>query len=186
MMRLLAQNWWALALRGVFAIIFGLLALFMPGITLGALILLFGIYALADGIFAIVAGIRAAASNERWLELIAEGIISILAGLVAFFVPLATALVFLYLIAAWAVVTGIMEIVAAIRLRREIQNEWLLMLEGVLSIALGVLLIAFPSSGIVALVWWIGIYAIIFGAAMIGLAFRLRGMMPEQTKPIHL
>ncbi len=185
MLRLLALNWWAVGLRGVFAIIFGLLALFMPGITLGVLVLLFGIYALADGVFAIVSGVRAAAHHERWLALIAEGIISILAGLIAFFAPLATALAFLYLIAAWAFITGILEIVEAVRLRREIEGEWLLILQGILSIALGVLLAAFPSSGMLALVWWIGIYAIIFGALLIGLAFRLRSTLPEETKPAH-
>jgi uncharacterized membrane protein HdeD (DUF308 family) len=175
MLGMAAQNWWALALRGVAALIFGILALVMPGLTLEALIVLFAVYALVDGVFAIVAGIRAAERHERWGMLALEGVASIVAGLIALFMPLAAAVGLLYLLAAWAVVTGIFEIAAAIQLRREIRGEWLLVLDGVLTVALGIAFMVMPGLGLLAIAWWIGIYALIFGVVMIGLAFRLRG-----------
>jgi uncharacterized membrane protein HdeD (DUF308 family) len=122
----LSENWWALALRGVAAVIFGLLALFWPGITLTALILLFGAFALVDGVFAIVAGIRGV-EGRRWL-LLAEGVLGAIAGLVALSLPGTVAIVMLYVVAAWAVLTGLLEIVAAVQLRREIEGEWALAL----------------------------------------------------------
>jgi uncharacterized membrane protein HdeD (DUF308 family) len=178
-MTALARNWWALAIRGVAAIIFGLLALFMPGVTLAALILLFGAYAIVDGVFNLVAALRGRVEERsRWL-LSLEGLVSIGAGIAAFTLPGLTALVLLYVIGAWAVITGILEIVAAIRLRDEIPNEWWLVAGGVVSVIFGVLLFAAPAAGALALVLWIGIYAIVFGALLVGLAFRLRREQPE-------
>lgn len=187
MMQQLAHNWWVLALRGALAILFGVLALAMPGITLAALILLFGVYAVVDGVFTIVSGIRAARRHERWGPLVLEGVVGIVAGAIALFVPLAAALAFIYLFAAWALVTGALEIAAAIRLRNEIRGEWLLALSGVLSILVGVFIAIFPGLGLVGLVWAIGAYAIVFGVVMIGLAFRMRRVeheMPHAT-PAH-
>src|SRR5215210_3058377 len=178
----LARNWWVLALRGLVAIVFGLLAFLWPGITLWALILLFGAYMLVDGVFAIVAGVRAAGNEARWWLLLVEGILGVLAGIVAFLWPGLTALALLYFIAAWAIVTGIFEIVGAIRLRREIEGEWALILGGTLSVLFGVLLVVIPApAGILSLTWLIGVYAVAFGVLLLILAFRVRNA-PSSTE----
>lgn len=174
MLDVLARNWWAVVLRGVFAVIFGLLALIWPGATLFVLIMLFGAYALVDGVFALIAAFRVA-GGDRW-PLLLEGVVGILIGLLTFFWPGVTALVLLSFIAAWAIITGIFEIVAAIRLRREIEGEWALGLAGVASLIFGVLLILFPGAGALSLIWLIGAYAIVFGILLILLGLRLRGM----------
>ncbi len=169
-------HWWALALRGAIAILFGLAALLRPDIALEALILLFGAYALVDGVFAIVGvfgGTRG--GTPRWL-LVIEGIAGILAGLIAFVLPGLTAVLLLYLIAAWAVVTGIFEIASAIRLRQEITGEWALIVGGALSIIFGVILAVIgPVAGLLSLVWLIGVYALVFGILMLITAFQVRG-----------
>jgi uncharacterized membrane protein HdeD (DUF308 family) len=169
-------HWWALALRGAIAILFGLAALLRPGIALEALILLFGAYALVDGVFAIVGvfgGTRG--GTPRWL-LVIEGIAGILAGLIAFVLPGLTAILLLYLIAAWAVVTGIFEIASAIRLRQEITGEWALIIGGALSIIFGVILAVIgPVAGLLSMVWLIGVYALAFGILMLITAFQVRG-----------
>jgi len=169
-------HWWALAIRGGIAILFGLAALLRPDIALEALILLFGAYALVDGVFAIVGvfgGTRG--GTPRWLLLI-EGIAGVLAGLIAFVLPGLTAVVFLYLIAAWAVVTGVFEIATAIRLRQEIRGEWALIIGGALSVLFGVILAVIgPVAGLLSLIWLIGIYAVAFGILMLVTAFQVRG-----------
>ena len=169
-------HWWALALRGAVAILFGLAALLRPDIALEALILLFGAYALVDGVFAIVGvfgGTRG--GTPRWL-LVIEGIAGILAGLIAFVLPGLTAILLLYLIAAWAVITGISEIATAIRLRQEITGEWALIIGGALSIIFGVILAVIgPVAGLLSLVWLIGVYALAFGILMLITAFQVRG-----------
>jgi uncharacterized membrane protein HdeD (DUF308 family) len=171
-----AGHWWALALRGAIAILFGLAALLRPGIALEALILLFGAYALVDGVFAIVGifgGTRG--GTPRWLLLI-EGVAGILAGLIAFVMPQLTAILLLYLIAAWAVVTGIFEIATAIRLRKEIRGEWAVIAGGILSVLFGVLLAVIgPVAGLFSLIWLIGIYAVAFGIVLLIAGFRVRG-----------
>jgi len=174
---LLANNWWALAVRGGLAILFGIVTLVWPGISLTALVLLFAAFALVDGILAIVAGVRGFRRDQRWGAFLLQGILGIAVAVLTVFWPAITALALVLLIAAWAIVTGILEIVAAVRLRREIRGEWLLALAGVASIAFGVLLVLNPGAGALALLWLIGAYAIVFGLLLIGLAFRLRGWL---------
>ena len=166
------RAWWTLVLRGVVAVLFGLAALFWPGKTLFVLILFFGAYTLVDGIFAIVGGIMD--SSRRWLLLI-EGVLGVVAGLILLARPDLGALVLLYVIAIWAIVTGVMEVLAAISLRREIDNEWLLILGGALSVIFGVILAVLPGAGLLSLTWLIGAYALVFGVAFIVLGFRVRG-----------
>jgi uncharacterized membrane protein HdeD (DUF308 family) len=170
---MLAGTWWALLLRGMAAVLFGLAALFWPGLTLFVFIVFFGAYALVDGILAIVAGIRGS-EGSRWL-LLAEGVLGVLAGLVAFFWPGMTALVLLFVISAWAIFTGLLKVVMAIAFRRKIENEWLMGLSGVLSVLFGVVLGVLPGVGLLSLVWLVGIFALIFGLALIVLGFRTRG-----------
>jgi uncharacterized membrane protein HdeD (DUF308 family) len=174
-----ARNWWALVLRGLAAVLFGVLTLIAPGISLIALIALFAVYAFADGIFNIVGAIRGAKERERWGLLLVEGLVSVAVGAMALIWPGVTALALLYLIAAWAVVTGVLELAAAIRLRKEIKGEWLLALAGIASLAFGVLLMIYPGAGALAVLAWIAAYAIIFGGLMIGLGFRVRSFSHE-------
>ncbi len=174
----LSRNWWAVALRGLAAILFGLAALFIPAVTLAALVLLFGAYAIVDGVLALVAAVRAAERHARWSTLLTEGLVGVAIGVVTFAWPAVTALGLLYLIAFWAIATGIAEIMAAIRLRREIAGEWVMGVAGALSIVFGALLAVFPGAGILAVVWLVGVYAVLFGALLIGLAVRLRAQRP--------
>jgi uncharacterized membrane protein HdeD (DUF308 family) len=178
----LAANWWALLLRGIAAVLFGLAALFWPGLTLFVLIVFFGAYTVIDGIFAIVAGIRGS-GGRRWL-LLAEGALGVLAGLVAFFYPGITALVMLYVIALWAIFTGILKVIMAIWLRREIEDEWLMILSGVLSVLFGLILAVLPGVGLLSLVWLVGIYALIIGVALIVLGFRVRGQQASGSSRV--
>ncbi len=182
---ILARNWWAIALRGLFAVLFGVAAFVWPGITLVVLVLLWGAYALVDGIFALVAAVRAAERRGTWWPLVLEGILGIVAGVLTFIWPGITALVLLYLIAAWAILTGIAEIVAAVRLRRVLTGEWLLGLAGVVSIIFGVLLIVFPGAGALAVIWLIGAYALVFGIVLIVLGFRLRSWQHHPNERIR-
>jgi uncharacterized membrane protein HdeD (DUF308 family) len=170
----LVRNWWVLALRGAAAVLFGLIAFLMPGVTLAALVLLFGAYSLIDGVFTIIAGIRAAERHERWWPFVLEGLLSIVVGLIAFLMPAAAAFALLFVVAAWAIITGVLRISAAIRLRKEIRGEWMLILNGALSVILGILIIVIPGAGLVTLIWWLGAYAVIWGITLIMLAFRLR------------
>lgn len=166
-----SRNWWTLALRGLAAVVFGVLAFIWPGVTVTILVLFFGAYVLWDGIFALVAAFRT--EGRRW-PLVLEGLVGVLAGLIAFFWPGAATLGLLLLIGAWAVVTGIFEIIAAVRLREEIEGEWLMMISGVLSVLFGLALFIWPAAGVLAVTWMIAAYAILFGILLIVLGFRLR------------
>jgi uncharacterized membrane protein HdeD (DUF308 family) len=177
------HNWWALAIRGVAAIIFGLLTFFAPGITIAVLVLWFGAYALVDGIFSIIAALRTPDGRSRWGSLLVEGIVGIAAGIVTFLWPAITAAVLIFLIAGWAIVTGILEIAAAIHLRRIITGEWALIALGALSILFGLFLAIAPIAGALAIALWIGAYAILFGVLMLVLAFRMRKWM--RMRPVQ-
>jgi len=170
----LATNWWALVLRGIAAILFGVIAYAMPGITLSALIMVFAAYALAEGVLSIIAAVRGAGAEPRWWALLLKGVVDLLAAAAAIFLPLLTKVALVYLIAFWAIVTGVFEILAAVRLRKHIRGEVLLGLCGVASIGLGVLMLAAPAAGALALVLWLGAYAFIFGALLIALGLRVR------------
>jgi uncharacterized membrane protein HdeD (DUF308 family) len=183
----LATNWWALALRGVVAILFAIFAFFWPGVTLAFIVLLFGVYAFIDGVLAIVSAVRALRGHRRWGAFLFEGIVGILAGLCAFFVPGITLAFLIFLVAAWAIITGVLEISAAIRLRRHIPGEWLLIIAGVISILFGIMLYIAPIAGAIVIVWWLGAYALIFGILLLILAFRLRSLHPRllaQSQPL--
>jgi uncharacterized membrane protein HdeD (DUF308 family) len=175
----LSRNWWLVALRGVLAILFALLAFFWPAKTLAVLVLLFGAYVLVDGVFALGATFSAIRHNARWWPLLLEALLGIGIGLATFVWPGITALALIYLIAAWAIVTGIFEVIAAIQLRRSIEGEWMLILAGVLSVVFGLLLIVFPGSGALAVLWLFAAYALVFGVVLLVLAFRLRGLKKD-------
>jgi uncharacterized membrane protein HdeD (DUF308 family) len=169
----LAHNWPVVMLRGFAAVLFGVVAFLAPGISLAALVLVFGAYAFADGILAIVTAVRRRGA-DRWWVLLLEGLAGVAVGLLTIMWPGITALTLLYLIAAWALVTGVLEIAAAIRLRKVITGEWLLALTGVASVLFGLLLVVAPGAGALAVVLWIGAYALVFGCLLIALSFRLR------------
>ena len=216
----LTFNWWAVLLRGIVALLFGLTAFFVPGVTLVVVVSLFAAYSLLDGLFLLITGIRARKdsrrvarasvtgaqrpvqdamatpnptnealpspypSTRRWWMLVLQGILSVGAGILTLVYPGIVAIALLYLIAAWAIATGVMEIVAAIRLRKEIKGEWMMILAGIASIALGVILIAQPQAGLLVWLWWIGAYALASGVLLIMLSFRLRKAEKENKARI--
>ena len=178
----ISHNWWLLLIRGLAAIAFGVLAWLVPGVTLASLILLFGAYALVDGILGIYHAIAGRKMHEDWVIMLLWGIVGVGAGILTFLAPAITALVLLFYIAAWAIAKGVLEIVVAIRLRKEIKDEWLMVLGGLLSVVFGVLLMAWPGTGILTLLWLLGIYAIAFGVVLVVLAFRVRGFGEQLAK----
>ncbi|SCZ03581.1 HdeD family acid-resistance protein [Microvirga guangxiensis] len=180
MSALLARNWWAVALRGVFAVIFALLAFFWPGATLLSFVLFFSAYMLVDGVFGIASGIRAAARHERWGLLILEGVLDILVGIIAFIMPGLTLVFFVTLLAVWSLITGILMIVAAFKLNPEFGRGWMIF-SGAVSVLFGVALLIAPLIGAVVLTWWLGAYALVFGISLIILAFKLRSRKDELT-----
>jgi uncharacterized membrane protein HdeD (DUF308 family) len=174
----LAKNWWAVAIRGVLAIIFGILTFLVPGAALASFIILFSAYMLVDGVFAIISGVRAARRGERWGLLILEGIVDIVAGVVAFLWPVSAVIAFVYLTAAWALVSGGLMIGAAFRLHVT-YGRWLLAIAGLVSVIFGILLAVAPGAGALALTLWAGAYAFVFGIMLVALAVRLRGRRDE-------
>ena len=174
----LGRNWWLLLLRGLVAIVFALLTWAQPGVSLAALVLVFGIYVLADGLLGVWSAIAKRRDNRHWWLLLLWGLVGIVVGVMTFIMPGITGLVLLMYIAAWAVITGVLQIVAAIRLRKEIEGEWVLGLSGVISVLLGAAVLWFmltaPEGGILALGWMLGLYAVLFGILMILLGLKLK------------
>jgi uncharacterized membrane protein HdeD (DUF308 family) len=176
---ILQRYWWMILIRGILAILFGILVFTWPGITLLSLVLVFGAYALVDGIANVVTAIGGRREQEHWWVLLLLGLAGVALGVLTFLNPGITALVLLFYIAVWAIVTGLLQIVAAIRLRKEIEGEFWLALAGAASVALGVLLIARPGEGALAVLWIIGAYAILFGVVLLILAFKARGFVKQ-------
>jgi len=180
MIEALSRYWWAFIARGVLAIALGVMVYVWPAITITALIIVFGVYAFVDGVFLVVKAIGSwKARDDRWL-LLFEGLLGIGIGLMAVFAPGVTTIGLLFYIAAWSLATGILEIVGAIRLRREIQGEVWWILTGIASILFAVLLMLFPGAGILGLVWLLGVYAIVFGILVIALGIRIRMHKPAR------
>src|SRR5215467_5386426 len=174
MLHALAKNWWLVLLRGIAGIVFGLLAFAWPGLTLLTLVLFYGAYALIDGIVALATAFTGGAKMVPTWWLVVVGLLGIAAGLVTFLWPGVTALVLIFFIGGWAIAHGVFEIVGAIKLRKEIDNEWWLILAGALSVIFGIAVLAAPGAGALALVWVIGAYSLVFGILLVGLALRLR------------
>jgi uncharacterized membrane protein HdeD (DUF308 family) len=178
MLETLAKNWWMVLLRGIAAIVFGVLAFIWPGLTLLTLVILYGAYALVDGVISLVAAFSGGAKPVPTWWLVVGGLAGIVAGILTFVWPGITAFVLIVFIGAWSIVHGIFEIIGAIKLRKEIDNEWWLILAGALSVIFGIAVLAMPGAGALALIWVIGAYAIVFGILLVGLAFRLRKHLP--------
>lgn len=170
----LSSNWWAWVLRGILAIIFGVLTFVVPEATLLTLTMLFAAYAVVEGIVNSIAAVRAPKGARRWWVLLVEGIVSVAAGFVAFLYPGVTILVFVTLIGIWAIVTGGFEIAAAIRLRKQIEGEWLLFLSGIFSVIFGAIFLFLPTVGALTMAFYVGAYAIIFGVLLVALGLKLR------------
>ena len=175
----LADGWWAVGLRGILAIAFGLICLVVPVVGMLALILLFSAYMLVDGAFAIASGIKAARNGERWGLLILEGIVDIAAGAIAFLWPTITAVAFVILIAVWAIISGALMLGAAFTLKLD-HGRWWLALGGIASVIFGIVLLVAPVVGAVVLTWWVGAYAMVFGVFLLVLAFKLHGKKEER------
>jgi len=182
MKHILVNNWNLLVVRGILAILFGIGTLLMPGVTLVVLVIMFGIYALMDGILTSVMAFKDGKEQENWGLWLLLGLVSIAAGVVTFVYPGITAISLFYVIVAWAITSGVLELILAVELRKVIEGEWLLVLDGILSVAFGILLIAQPVAGALAVLWLIGIYAIAFGVTTLMLAFRLRSLATNIEK----
>jgi uncharacterized membrane protein HdeD (DUF308 family) len=176
MLSSLAQYWWVAVARGVLAIVFGLAAIVWPGVTLASLILLFGAYVLVDGVVTLGMGLFGLGRNDQRAATVLSGVLGVLAGIVTFLQPAAAAFAMLYVVAGWGMITGVLQIATAIRLRKHISNEWLVGLGGSLSVLFSVLLLAAPAAGVVTLVFLFGYYAISAGVVQIGFGLRLRGL----------
>jgi len=175
--RILSRHWWVLLVRGLLAIAFGLIAWFQPEITAASLVLLFGVFAFSDGVFAIWQAFSGRNDHDDWWVLLLEGLLGIGAGLLTFFVPVVTAIALLVFIAAWAIARGLMQIIVAIRIRKEIEGEWILILGGLASLVFGVILLTNPEAGALGLLWVIAFYAITIGVILVALALRVRKVL---------
>ncbi|HTZ55248.1 MAG TPA: DUF308 domain-containing protein [Candidatus Acidoferrum sp.] len=180
MVQALASRWWIFLIRGLAGVIFGIIALAYPGSALIALAILFGAYAFVDGIFALAAAFTGIAGT-RWWALLLEGILGLVVAFVIWTQPVFSTAVLVYAVAIWAIITGVIEIIAGFQLRDVINNEWLYILAGVVSIIFGILVFRDIDAGAIAIAWTIGIYAILFGIMQLGVAFRLNGLRKAAT-----
>src|SRR5262245_35213184 len=182
---ILSRGWWLLLLRGLAAIAFGVLTWSQPGLSLAVLVLFFGAYSLVDGVLGVWTAIAGREHHEHWWVFLLEGLLGVGVGILTFFAPGVTAIALLFYIAIWAIGTGVLEIVAAVRLRKEIDGEWMLILAGLASVVFGVLLMAQPGAGALALIWLIGSYALVFGVLLVLLAFKARSFagLVKQSSP---
>jgi len=176
MLKMMTGKWWVLLVRGIAAILFGLAAMVWPGLTIGALILMFGAFAIVDGVGALFAAFAHRGEAQYWWATALEGVVGILLGILVMVWPGISAIALLFWIAAWAIVTGVFEVVSAIQLRKEISGEFWLILSGVLSILFGIFAFIRPGAGALAVIWVIAIYAIVFGITLIMLSFKVRGL----------
>ncbi len=179
----LAQNWWVLAIRGLLAILFGILVFLWPGLAWLVVVYTFAAYALLDGVFALVSAFSGQDRDGPWWAVLLEGLVGIAAGIAAFVLPGLTEVFLVYLIAFWAIGTGVFQVIAAIRLRRHLTDEWALALGGMLSVLIGILLAAQPGDGVLALAWLIAAYSVVFGVLFLVLAFQLRSWGQHLTAP---
>jgi uncharacterized membrane protein HdeD (DUF308 family) len=174
--KMLSRGWWMLLIRGILAILFGILAYTQPGMTLAVLISLFGAFALVSGAFAMWNAIVARKESPHWWVVLLEGLVGVLVGFITLRSPGLTALALVFYIGAWAILSGIFEIIAAIRLRKEIEGEWMLIVAGIASVLFGLALVARPGAGALGMLWLIASFAIIFGLILIMLAFKVRSI----------
>jgi len=179
----ISKNWWVLLMRGLAAIVFGILAISLPGLTLFMLVIAFGAYAIIDGALEIWNGFTNREAHDRWWVDILIGLAGIVAGVLVIGLPGVTTIALMYVIAAWMVITGVLQVISALRMREEISNEWLIVLSGVVSLLLGLYFFAFPGDGAISLVWLIGLYAVFFGALLVAFAFRARKGFDESEPP---
>ncbi len=179
----LAASWWSLLIRGLVALALGILAVIWRGVSLYHVSLIFFGYAMIDGLVNLAGAITAGEAHERWLPLLLEAAAGIAAALITVAWPGLTITGLIYIIAAWALATGALEMVSAIRLRKQVQGEWLLALSGAASIALGLVMVAVPLVGPSTIALWLGAYAFVFGALLVALAFRLRGQLQTRREP---
>ena len=173
---ILSRTWWALLLRGVIAIVFGVFAFSHPGLSLTTMALLFGLFVLFDGVGGVVTAISGRKDSDQWIVLLLWSVVSVAIGLITLFAPSVTTFVLLFYIAIWAIATGVLQVVAAVRVRKEIEGEWRLIAGGVISVAVGLVLLARPAVGALAFIWLIGAYAFVFGVLLVVLAFKVRAL----------
>jgi len=185
MLETLKRGWWLVVLRGVVAVLFGVLAFAYPGRAGEVLVLVFGAYALVNGLFTLGLAMRAPKGTPGKGSLALDGLLGVFAGILTFFYPGITALSLLWVIAFWAILTGIFEILAAIKLRKELSNEWMLILGGALSALFGVVVFAMPKAGALSIIWLIAAYAVVFGIMLLTVAFRLRGLFLQARRATH-
>lgn len=176
MLRNLASHWWVLVVRGLASIVFAILAFVLPNVTFSVLVLLLGALFLVDGAFATLLGLRMRGEDDDWWVVLLEGLLGFGLGIATFVQPEFTASLLIFFVSLWCLVTGVFEIAAAIKLRKEIDNEWLLGAAGAVSIALGVLMLVNPNAGAISITWWIGAYALLFGLMLLGLGWRVRSV----------
>ncbi len=174
MLEAMARNWWVLLIRGIAAILFGFAVILFPNLSLVLLVTFLAAYLFVDGVFALIAAFQSR-NHPRWWLLALEGVLGVLAGIAAFYFPAGAVLTVFYIVVFWAIVTGVIEIISAIELRQQIQNEWMLILSGVVSVIFGGVLLFNPGAGVLTLLWLVGVLSLAFGVMLVILAFRVHG-----------